>query len=864
MSSAVQESSSHAAARERYISQKQYKRKIRRESAGSGQPGYRFTNIIVYCSSLLTLLSRYGTLDTRTERRLTNGHDKARGCTKIVSKTTYKLKKFNGATSELDSAGEENYERSNGLELMEIPLSPTHYDQPPTPEHAPPSAWEAESAIHSVLSFLKSEYNPRARSAATITEPWMMLSLDKAEWPPENVDTRDATTSTRPEAITGRALPDLPRDTDTSASSGGQRLVSSSAMSSEDEDSADEVILRPKQAPVEDRGDIYQTIGDDSDSDCENGNKVSDYPTPPPPVIPAPEQPPPILSPFDEQEEWSKISQIINSFGADIGKQTADTKDAVGKEMTTPNNSPVYDYPTLKRREKLAGTVSEWLRYINMEKYTTNFEGHGYDNINFMGGGVMTKDDLTDIGITDVKDASVLIDSLKDRSNDFNFDSNGLPKTDLLKLNVTDWLKRIKLEQYVDNFKDNLMTEMERIIDIWDEELVSILEIDRVGHRKRILLSVAGPKGLKKRCGKIDTIRRKSVDKSIKNKAKGSPESSGTKKKTSSSSPTEDSLVRSVSSADGGQSGGAYSATESDVSLSYPTSSASRRYTSTSSTSDTSSEKPPTPSKAKRTSVESGTLTLGRKKKKAPPPPTTPSQVSPQLRSKELHKILDDGKKSKGHHTIERSGVRSKEREKIKLSKPAFSASFKANYHGNNLVKEFNGIETTREAIEKVKSSKDIINRTGMPVTMMITEKDVKVAIFEGQDPIQQHLITNICCIVYDTDNMCMFGYITSDVKNMQRHSHVFSAENKERASEILTAICKGYKEGATKSQNKERDKGKDTIKKSSSGATKKKPSEVELRKVSSGSDIKENRSSRSDQLVTRMRNFFQVSFLCM
>ena len=38
--SSAQESSSHAAARERYISQKQYKRKIRRESAGSGQPGY--------------------------------------------------------------------------------------------------------------------------------------------------------------------------------------------------------------------------------------------------------------------------------------------------------------------------------------------------------------------------------------------------------------------------------------------------------------------------------------------------------------------------------------------------------------------------------------------------------------------------------------------------------------------------------------------------------------------------------------------------------------------------------------------------------------------------------------------------------
>ena len=61
----------------------------------------------------------------------------------------------------LISAGEESYERNNGLELMEIPLSPTHYDGPPTPDHDPPSAWEAESAIHSVLSLLRAENCPR-------------------------------------------------------------------------------------------------------------------------------------------------------------------------------------------------------------------------------------------------------------------------------------------------------------------------------------------------------------------------------------------------------------------------------------------------------------------------------------------------------------------------------------------------------------------------------------------------------------------------------------------------------------------------------------------------------------------------------
>ena len=112
-------------------------------------------------------------------------------------------------------------------------------------------------------------------------------------------------------------------------------------------------------------------------------------------------------------------------------------------------------------------------------------------------GGVMRREDLIDIGITDVKDCTVLIDSLKDRSNDFDFDSNQEPKNTLIHLNLEDWLKKIKLEQYVQNFRENLMTEMDRIIDIWDEELVSILEIDRVGHRNRILLSVAGPKGMR-------------------------------------------------------------------------------------------------------------------------------------------------------------------------------------------------------------------------------------------------------------------------------------------------------------------------------------------------------------------------------
>ena len=44
---------------------------------------------------------------------------------------------------------------------------------------------------------------------------------------------------------------------------------------------------------------------------------------------------------------------------------------------------------------------------------------------------------------------------------------------------------------------------MDRIVAIWDDELTSILDIEKIGHRKRILLSLAGRDGMKHRFGKV-------------------------------------------------------------------------------------------------------------------------------------------------------------------------------------------------------------------------------------------------------------------------------------------------------------------------------------------------------------------------
>lgn len=862
----------------RFISQRQYKRKIRRESPKGG-------NI------------KYNTLDARTEKRL-NGKLSTTSAV-VVSKTTFKLRK-NTFNSDLDSAGEDNYETSADLELMEIPLSPTHYNQPATPDHPPPTPWEAESAIHSVLSFLRSEYQPRSATIATDTEPWMLLSLDKSEWPDPNPVTEDKSTCTQLDRKVpiGRKLPAIPRD---------EKVYIATSPDSEDSGSnTSEVIFRHKPSPSATDESIYQSI--DGDSESNRASQSSDKSS----------QSLSILSPFDEHEEWSKISQIIDSFGADIGKQTE-----TGKDASTPNNSPVYDYPTLKKREKLTSTIEEWLSFISLDQYASNFEQNGYDNINYIGGGLLSKEDLLEIGITDPNDISVLTESLKHRNTKFYFDDEGKPVE--MKENVEDWLTTIELTQYIANFRNNLLDDIERIKSIWDDELSSIAEIDKVGHRRRMLLSVAGTKGINERIGRVKAAN-KSPKKAAEMKLKiTEPEDLPTSKLKKSISEKKPDKVdkppkieeKPVVKMSGQRlrkiSGNAEEQSRQRSPDNVPLCSmhsAQRRHTSTSSTSEASSTERSTSSNrgqmdnsrsSSRTSqgetikkgesnvggkklslaepvkknsssmvVESGTLTLGRRKKRAPLPP---GETSPQLKIKSSSSKTSDEPASQ---TMSESRALSREETQAENHKKRPDEKvFKVMYHGNSLVQQFNGMESTREAIEKVKKSRDIIKRTGMPTTLVITDTEVKTTIFEGQEVLHNHALKNICCVVFDTENVGMFGYITTDINNMQRFSHVFSADTKDRAAEILSIMCSGFQQDALSYPEPPAQFGKASTSRKPAKPTTAKPTTAQadaaksLQKAShkpttpvtkpKGLSVASSRN-KSDHLVTRMKNFFQGS----
>ena len=70
---------------------------------------------------------------------------------------------------------------ADSLELMEIPLSPTNYNQPPTPPDLPPppSAFEAETAILAVLDKLRDESGYTKRSKYTEVEECYLKPLSR-------------------------------------------------------------------------------------------------------------------------------------------------------------------------------------------------------------------------------------------------------------------------------------------------------------------------------------------------------------------------------------------------------------------------------------------------------------------------------------------------------------------------------------------------------------------------------------------------------------------------------------------------------------------------------------------------------------
>ncbi|XP_049427797.1 ankyrin repeat and SAM domain-containing protein 1A isoform X6 [Epinephelus fuscoguttatus] len=163
------------------------------------------------------------------------------------------------------------------------------------------------------------------------------------------------------------------------------------------------------------------------------------------------------------------IEKIMNLIGAGIEtskkKQPTTSSDgACGKALDQP--------------------VGEWLEHVGLPQYESKFLLNGFDDLRFMGSNVMEDQDLRDIGITDPGHRKKILHAAR-----------SLPKVKALgcdgSTSLVSWLDGLGLHEYLPNFLSSGYRTLECVKNLWELEIVNVIKIGPLGHRKRIIASLA-------------------------------------------------------------------------------------------------------------------------------------------------------------------------------------------------------------------------------------------------------------------------------------------------------------------------------------------------------------------------------------
>lgn len=164
-----------------------------------------------------------------------------------------------------------------------------------------------------------------------------------------------------------------------------------------------------------------------------------------------------VLSPFDENEEWAKISEIMASFGSGIVRESVfvndienEFKSRLGMKTDSSNGS------LASHAESNLPPFKQWLFDIKLEHLEEYFVENGYDEIKFLNG-IINENDLLVMGIPENDRKQLLEDIAKLtipptivelQNNKIN--NNGSQN---ITLTVDQWLKSIQLEEYSEIFR---------------------------------------------------------------------------------------------------------------------------------------------------------------------------------------------------------------------------------------------------------------------------------------------------------------------------------------------------------------------------------------------------------------------------
>uniref|UniRef100_A0A8C7FRA5 Ankyrin repeat and sterile alpha motif domain containing 1A n=1 Tax=Oncorhynchus kisutch TaxID=8019 RepID=A0A8C7FRA5_ONCKI len=128
--------------------------------------------------------------------------------------------------------------------------------------------------------------------------------------------------------------------------------------------------------------------------------------------------------------------------------------------------------------------VGDWLEHVGLPQYESKLLLNGFDDLHYMGSNVMEEQDLREIGITDPGHRRKILHAAR-----------SLPKVKALgcdgSSSLSSWLDLLGLQEYQHSFLSSGYRSLDCVKNLWELEIVNVLKISLLGHRKRIIASLA-------------------------------------------------------------------------------------------------------------------------------------------------------------------------------------------------------------------------------------------------------------------------------------------------------------------------------------------------------------------------------------
>ncbi|XP_029019474.1 ankyrin repeat and sterile alpha motif domain-containing protein 1B isoform X3 [Betta splendens] len=406
--------------------------------------------------------------------------------------------------------------------------------------------------------------------------------------------------------------------------------------------------------------------------------------------------------------EWEEIDKIMSSIGAGIGSGLD------VKEDTSGPRCPLQ-------------SVGQWLDSIGLVQYENHLLANGFDNVQFMGSNVVEDQDLLEIGILNSAHRQRLLQAIRllPRVRPVGYDGNN-------PTSVAEWLESLELGDYTKSFLINGYTSMELVKKIWEIELINVLKISLIGHRKRILASLG------------DRLHEDTPQKP--------PRAISLREPGGNHTPPQLSPSVGPAAYTAGVPGGSL-----DVQHLIMQADARRRQRSN----DNYFEDVPR-SKLERQMAQVSMAGEWCEPITLRPPNEATSSTPVQYWQ---------------HHP-----------EKLIFQ----SCDYEAYYLGSMLVKELRGTESTQDACAKMRKSTEQMKKVPT-IVLSVSYKGVKFIDATNKNIIAEHEIRNISCAAQDPEDLSTFAYITKDLKSSHHYCHVFTAFDVNLAYEIILTLGQAF-----------------------------------------------------------------------